>query len=153
MTIELNIAIEATNLEDLTVAELLTIHNRLVVDEDRQLKSWKRAKDLLIERIREAQEVARMAQTLEDDATRLDVVADSEEGENAEDTTENLTIGSVVSQLVLNPLLSYDQIVDMIRSQFPGANTSRRSVASVAARLRKAGVIVPLRRKKGPNEA
>lgn len=153
MTIELNIAIEAAHLEDLTVAELLTIHNRLVVDEDRQLKSWKRAKGLLIERIREAQEVARMAQELEDNATRLDVVADSDEGENAEGTTENLTIGSVVSQLVLNPLLSYDQIVDMIRSQFPGANTSRRSVASVAARLRKAGVIVPLRRKKGPNEA
>ena len=57
-----------------------------------------------------------------------------------------VTIGSVVEQLVLNAELSYDQIVDMIRGQFPDANTSRRSVASVAARLRKKGTTVPLRR-------
>lgn len=59
---------------------------------------------------------------------------------------ERVTIGSVVEQLVLNAELSYEQIVDMIRDQFPHASTSRRSVASVAARLRKKGATVPMRR-------
>lgn len=61
-------------------------------------------------------------------------------------TAPKITIGSVVEQLLVNAELSYDQIVDMIREQFPDANTSRRSVASVAARLRKKGIEVPMRR-------
>lgn len=63
-----------------------------------------------------------------------------------EPTALKVTIGSVVEQLLVNAELSYDQIVDMIREQFPEANTSRRSVASVAARLRKKGTEVPMRR-------
>lgn len=56
------------------------------------------------------------------------------------------TIQSVVASLVMNVELSYDQIVEMVREQFPDANTSTRSVASVASRLRKAGVDVPMRK-------
>ena len=65
-----------------------------------------------------------------------------------EATTEapKATIGSVVADLVMDAELSYDAIVDMVRGQFPDANTSTRSVASVASRLRKAGVDVPTRR-------
>ncbi len=57
------------------------------------------------------------------------------------------TIGSVIAELVMDVTLSYDMIVNMIHAQFDSASTSARSVASVAARLRKDGVEVPMRRK------
>ena len=60
---------------------------------------------------------------------------------------KKVTIGSVVTDLLMDATLSYDAIVDMIHDQFKGANTSARSIASVAARLRKTGVDVPTRRK------
>lgn len=60
---------------------------------------------------------------------------------------KKLTIGSVVTDLLMDATLSYDAIVDMIHTQFKGANTTARSIASVAARLRKSGVDVPTRRK------
>ena len=56
------------------------------------------------------------------------------------------TIQSIIAELVMDAELSYDQIVDMVRAKVEGANTSTRSVASVASRLRKAGVDVPTRR-------
>jgi hypothetical protein len=56
------------------------------------------------------------------------------------------TIGSAVETLLLDASLSYSQIVDCIHAQFQGCSTSARSVASVAARLRKNGVAVPMRR-------
>ena len=56
------------------------------------------------------------------------------------------TIGSVVAELVMDATLNYDMIVNLIHAQFQDASTSRRSVASVAARLRKDGIEVPLRR-------
>lgn len=64
----------------------------------------------------------------------------------AEVKEPRITIGSVVTELVMDAALSYDQIVNIIHERFEGAATSRRSVASVAARLRKEGVEVPLRR-------
>ncbi len=60
---------------------------------------------------------------------------------------KKLTIGSVVTDLLMDATLSYDAIVDLIHAQFKGANTTARSIASVAARLRKTGVDVPTRRK------
>ncbi|MBT9244927.1 hypothetical protein KM031_02055 [Gemmobacter fulvus] len=57
------------------------------------------------------------------------------------------TIGSVVAELVMDVTLSYDMIVNLIHAQFDNASTSARSVASIAARLRKTGVDVPHRRK------
>lgn len=59
---------------------------------------------------------------------------------------KKVTIGSAVETLLLDAALSYDQIVSLIHGQFQGCSTSARSVASVAARLRKNGVAVPMRR-------
>lgn len=61
-------------------------------------------------------------------------------------TEPRVTIGSAVTELVMDATLSYDAIVHIIRGKFADAQTSRRSVASVAARMRKEGVNVPLRR-------
>jgi hypothetical protein len=56
-------------------------------------------------------------------------------------------IGEVIAQLVMDATMSYDQIVTLIHDQFKPCNTSARSVASVAARLRRDGLDVPHRRK------
>ena len=66
---------------------------------------------------------------------------------------KKVTIGSVVTDLLMDATLSYDAIVDLIHAQFKGANTSARSIASVAARLRKTGIAVPSRRKAKPTFA
>lgn len=57
------------------------------------------------------------------------------------------TIGSLVQELLMDPDLGYVTIVDRVVAEFPDAKTSVRSVASVAAVLRKKGVEVPMRRK------
>lgn len=56
------------------------------------------------------------------------------------------TIGAAITDLVMDATLSYDAIVGMIHAEFKGCSTTARSVASVAARLRKDGVDVPKRR-------
>lgn len=57
------------------------------------------------------------------------------------------TIGAAIADLVMDATLSYDAIVSLIHAEFAGCSTSARSVASVAARLRKDGMDVPMRRK------
>lgn len=57
------------------------------------------------------------------------------------------TIGAAIAELVMDATLSYDAIVSLIHAEFKGCSTSARSVASVAARLRKDGMDVPHRRK------
>lgn len=59
---------------------------------------------------------------------------------------KKVTIGSAIETLLMDAGMSYTQIVDVIHAQFKGCNTSARSVASVAARLRKTGMNVPMRR-------
>ncbi len=59
------------------------------------------------------------------------------------------TIGSLAQELLMEPELGYLAIVDRVVAEFPNAKTSVRSVASVAAILRKKGVDVPLRRRRG----
>ena len=66
---------------------------------------------------------------------------------------KKVTISSVASGLLMDATLSYDAIVDLIHAKFKGANTSARSIASIAARLRKTGVDVPSRRKAKPTIA
>lgn len=56
------------------------------------------------------------------------------------------TIGAMVGELLLDPDLGYEEIVELVRKQFPDAKTSARSVASVAAVMRKKGTPVPLRK-------
>lgn len=55
-------------------------------------------------------------------------------------------VGALVKELLLNADLSYAEIVTRVMAEHPQANTSTRSVASTAARLRKSGVAVPTRR-------
>lgn len=82
-----------------------------------------------------------------------DQVADDVIGETQgapiepEETAKPQKIGAVIGEMVMDASLSYDAIVNAIHARFPKANTSARSVASVAARLRKSGVAVPMRRK------
>jgi hypothetical protein len=54
-------------------------------------------------------------------------------------------IGRMVEELLKDASLNYFQIVERIVAAFPDARTSRRSVASVAADLRRRGVEVPKR--------
>jgi hypothetical protein len=75
------------------------------------------------------------------------ILADTTPAEPVEtNPAKKQTIGIVVAELVMDASLSYDMIVNLIHAQFEDASTSRRSVASVAARLRKDGIDVPLRR-------
>ena len=64
------------------------------------------------------------------------------------------TIGALIAELVFDASRTYFDIVNEVLKTFPDAKTTTRSVASVAARLRKAGVDVPHRRNgKGGAEA
>lgn len=60
---------------------------------------------------------------------------------------KKMTIGAAVTEMVMDATLTYDQIVNLIHAKFEGCSTTARSVASIAARLRKSGVDVPHRRK------
>ena len=57
------------------------------------------------------------------------------------------TIGSMVQEMLMDETLDYPTIVDRVVAEFPEAKTSTRSVASVAAALRRKGTDVPARRK------
>ena len=60
-------------------------------------------------------------------------------------------IGRTVEEFVRLTDLPYCAIETHVRKMFPNARTSRRSIASVAADLRRNGVQVPYRRK--PSQA
>lgn len=66
---------------------------------------------------------------------------------------EGPTVGQTIERLLLDPAgLDYGAIVNRVLAEHPDANTSTRSVASVAATLRKKGVDVPMRRRGRPGE-
>ena len=75
-----------------------------------------------------------------------DLVADNLLAEAKPALEKKKTIGAAISELVMDATLSYDAIVSLIHKEFANCSTSARSVASVAARLRKDGVDVPKRR-------
>ena len=56
------------------------------------------------------------------------------------------TISALVKRLLMDETLDYAAIVGLVHEQFPDARTTARSVASVAAVMRKKGVDVPLRK-------
>lgn len=88
------------------------------------------------------------------DALIADTATSAEEdGGQSSTEPKPAKIGVVIAELVMDASLSYDMIVNMIHAQFDSAHTSVRSVASVAARLRKTGVDVPMRRKGKADEA
>ena len=55
-------------------------------------------------------------------------------------------IGPLARKLLVETDQTYAEIVQAIRVKFPKAQTSARSVASIACNLRKKGVDVPMRR-------
>ena len=57
------------------------------------------------------------------------------------------SLSRMVESLVRDTTLSYVDIVAKVREEFPNANTSTKSVASVACVMRKKGINVPLRLK------
>lgn len=80
------------------------------------------------------------------DKVLAEVAAPAEVQKPAEVKEPRVTIGAAVAELVMDATLSYDAIVHIIRERFADPQTSRRSIASVAARLRKDGQDVPRRR-------
>lgn len=88
----------------------------------------------------------------EADVTKAEAAEDAEQANHeAEDTAEDhkpkLTISRLTEKLLMDENLGYAAIVDQVVAEFPDAKTTTRSVASVAAVMRKNGTPVPTRRK------
>lgn len=90
------------------------------------------------------------------DADQELVAASGTSAESAEALAESAeatkvakgSIGKLVASLLLDAEgFDYPAIVEMVTGEFPAAHTSPRSIASVAAALRRKGVEVPMRRK------
>ena len=73
--------------------------------------------------------------------------ANHEAEEAAETGQPKLTISRLTEKLLMDENLGYAAIVDQVVAEFPCAKTTTRSVASVAAVMRKKGFDVPMRRK------
>lgn len=123
-----------TGLEDMSAKELIQLHNERCAKSDR-LSSWKGKKSELINRVRLLGE--RPKQTSKPKA--------AEKAKRAPDGS----ISASVRKLLTDPSLSYDDIVQMVRAAHPDAETTNRSIASVASVMRKSGTKVPMR--KGAN--
>jgi len=63
------------------------------------------------------------------------------------DTRPKQTVGTLVADLLTDTALSYAEIVALVKSDFPEAKTTPRSVASIASMLRRKGQDIPSRRK------
>ncbi len=95
----------------------------------------------------EATENAEPTAPAADDAPeREQTVEEKIAAATVQDPEPRRTIGSLGQELLMGPDLGYLTIVDRVVAEFPNAKTSVRSVASVAAGLRKKGVDVPTRR-------
>lgn len=62
------------------------------------------------------------------------------------------TIGTLVAKLLADPALGYDEIIELVKTDFPQANTSTRSVASTASVLRRKGFDIPIRKRAPPTK-
>jgi len=91
---------------------------------------------------------ATMADTHEPEVTEEAYTLDHEaDGASEQPSEPKITIGAVVQELLMDVDNAYVEIVAEVKRRFPDAKTTARSVASVAATLRKKGVEVPTRRK------
>ncbi len=126
-----------TGLADMMTAQLIERHNKLCPADER-IASWKASKAKLVERIEKLGAAAPKPSA-----------AAAAEGADGE---PKATIGASVRALLLDPKLSYQDIVDLVRAAHPDAATTARNVASVACVLRRNGTEVPMRRgAKGAN--
>ena len=89
------------------------------------------------------------ADTIELTVTEEPEVGDTKRGDASErsDTSVRGAVGRLVVELLADPDLSYEAIVDRVRAEHPTAATTVRSVASTACLMRKRGADVPVRRK------
>jgi hypothetical protein len=126
------------DLNEMTAAALVQLHDGLCAPNQKIGRPWKRAKSELVERVRPLLE----HQELSDRSDHAAAMAASA----AEPPS---TVGRLVEALLVadEGSWSYADVVAEVRRQFPEARTSTRSVASVAADLRKRGVDVPTRRR------
>lgn len=63
------------------------------------------------------------------------------------DTAPKQTVGALVAKLLADPNLGYDEIIKLVKADFPKANTSTRSIASTASVLRRKGFDIPIRKR------
>lgn len=63
------------------------------------------------------------------------------------DTAPKQTVGALVTTLLADPSLGYDEIIELVKVDFPQAQTSTRSVASTASVLRRKGFDIPIRKR------
>lgn len=107
----------AKKMAEMTTEELIDIHNQHC-EEDDKLSSWEGSNEELIEKLKS-----------------MDLI----------DTPSTVKVGDFVSDLLQTTSLSYSDIEDLAKQEFPKARTSTRSIASIACRLRKEGLEVPKR--------
>lgn len=120
----------------MTAAELVGVFNSKC-PKDKRIKEWRASKAALIARI-EAFGAAKSSK------------APRKRTENAKDQRRG-AIGESVATLLKDERLSYADILQMVKAAHPKASTSTRSIASVAACMRRDGVEVPFRRSVGAN--
>lgn len=81
--------------------------------------------------------------------TRSDKLPDADKAASTENTEAlpKQTIGAFVAELLVDPTLGYEEIIELVLADFPQANTSTRSVASTASVLRRKGFDIPIRKR------
>jgi hypothetical protein len=161
----------------MTTKDLIAEHNELArkLDQAELTAGWKAGKDKLQARIDamrglvavdaklDAEEAQETSDPLaidpldqgapeEPSATEADEAevsaAEPTTDEHSDETEARGSIGQMVAELLVDAEgYDYQEIVDIVRGQFPSAKTSKRSIASVAAGLRRKGIEVPMRRK------
>ena len=125
------------NLNEMTAAALVELHDRLCPEGDRIGRPWKKGKAALVDRVRPLLEAEERSEASGPTEARADAAEDAP-----------ATVGKLVERLLVadGGTWSYADVVDEVRRRFPDAKTTRRSVASVAADLRRRGVEVSKRR-------
>lgn len=123
-----------TDLAGMSAKELIQLHNERCPKSDR-LTTWKASKAALVKKIE--------ALGVRPKQTSTPKVAEKA----AHAPTD--TIGASVRRLLQDETLGYADIVELVKAAHPGAETTTRSVASIASVLRKKGTAVPMR--KGAN--
>ena len=118
----------------MTAAELVGVFNAKC-PKDKRIKEWRASKAALIARIEELGK----ATASKPKRKRTEKAKDQRRG----------AIGESVATLLKDERLSYADILQMILAAHPHAATSTRSIASVAACMRRDGVEVPFRRTVG----
>lgn len=154
-----------------TIKEMIREHNEVARTLGvAELAHWKQAGEKLRERIDAMLSAQAQAGTdpldLPVDTEAVQVLGDAEaapttpsivegatelriEPEDApEPSAGPWTIGKAVRALLLDPAgLDYPTIVERVKGEFPQAHTTTRSIASVAAAMRRDGMVFPMRRK------